>query len=259
MRKEIEKNRIGEINYNKFGTKMKIIEYNGSMNILVEFQDEYRYRVKATYQQFKNREIKNVYDKEVQNVGYIGEGEYQAKKNNKITKEYICWRGMLKRCYDPYELNKEPSYINCYVCEEWLCFQNFAKWYEENIYQIENQNVQLDKDILIKGNKIYSPDTCIFVPQRINGLFTKRQNNRGKDVIGVFWENDRNKFKATCSIYENKKTKQICKRFNTEIEAFNWYKEQKEKEIKRRANEYKDLIPQKLYEALYNYKVEIDD
>ena len=86
---------------------------------------------------------------------------------------------MLRRCYDEKLHKKYPTYIDCKVCEEWLNFQNFAKWYYNNYYEIENEKICLDKDILHKGNKIYSPDNCVFVPNNINVLFVKSDKSRG--------------------------------------------------------------------------------
>ena len=168
---------------------------------------------------------------------------------------------MLERCYCPYCLNKRPTYIDCYVCEEWHNLQNFGKWFEENYYEIEGEKMNLDKDILFKGNKIYSPNTCIFVSEKINLLFTKCDIRRGKYPIGVHWDKKSNKFVAQCQILdkENNKKQIWLGYYDTIEEAFLVYKQFKEKYIKEVADEYKDLIPSKLYESMYRYKVEIND
>ena len=122
--------------------------------------------------------------------------------------------------------------------------------------------MHLDKDILYKGNKIYSPSTCIFVPNRINTLFTKSNLTRGKYPIGVNIDNKTHKFRARCSIFDNINKKVIrvtLGSYNNEIEAFQCYKRFKENYIKEVAEEYKNLIPTKLYEAMYKYEVEITD
>ena len=250
--------RAGEEIYNKWGSLMRIIEYKNANDILIEFQDEYKIRKSATYDEFKKRNIKNPYDKAVCGVGYVGEGIYNEKNYPYI---YAKWFSMLKRCYDPYYINKFPTYIYCIVCEEWHNFQNFAKWYEENYYEIPNEKMHLDKDILCKGNKIYSPENCIFVPERINILFVKSDASRGKYPIGVCWRKSRNKFMSQCNILnkENNRKHIYLGTYNTIEEAFLAYKTFKEKYIKEVADEYKDLIPQKLYDALYKYEVEIND
>ena len=257
--------RLGEIRKNKNslgGYEMKIIEYNNNKDIVIEFQDKYKAKIHTAYKEFKNGSIKNPYHPCVYNIGYYGQGKYKSRKNGKNTKCYNTWKGMLERCYDAYYINKEPTYIDCYVCEEWHNFQNFAKWYEENYYEVLNEVMQLDKDILIKGNKIYSPSTCIFVPERINTLFVKNDVNRGKYPIGVTYHKASNKLRVDCSIYENNKKKQKHLGLfstNKPFQSFVCYKNFKEDYIKQVADEYKDLIPKELYKALYKYEVGIND
>lgn len=254
--------RLGSINKNTFGTEMKIIEYYGAYNIIIEFQDEYKYKTKATYQQFINGEVFNPYDKRVFNIGYLGDGKYESCLNGIKNKIYKCWNHIFERCYNPYKLNKQPTYIDCYIDEEWHCFQNFAKWYEENYYECNGEVMQLDKDILVKGNKIYSPETCIFVPERINKLFTKRQNHRGNYPIGVKEHGGR--LEVYCNIFKDGKYKQkylASFPLNKPFQAFTCYKQFKENYIKQVADEYysKGLIPKKLYDVMYKYEVEIND
>lgn len=253
--------RLGEINTSNEGYEMKIVEYNKYSDIWVEFQDKHKAKVHTEYKHFKKGGVKNPYHKSVFNVGYLGEGKYKQYVNGNQTKCYITWCNMIKRCYDPYELNRYPSYIDVYVCDEWLCFQNFAKWFYKNYYDIPNDNICLDKDILFKNNKIYSSETCILVPKRINTLFIKCNASRGKYPIGVYWRKDVDKFVAQCQILDkNSKSKQkFLGYFNNEYDAFLAYKVFKENYIKQVADEYKDLIPTKLYDALYRWEVSIDD
>ena len=120
--------------------------------------------------------------------------------------------------------------------------------------------MHLDKDILCKGNKIYSSDKCIFVPKRINSLFAKWYNDRGKNPIGVS-PTSSGKYRAYCCD-ENGKYKHLGS-YSSEEEAFQVYKNYKENLIKRTIDSYEGKIPEpfysKLREAMYNYKVEIDD
>ena len=251
--------RTNEVNISNEGYLIKIVEYNNYDDVWIEFQDEYKIRVHTTYKHFKNGGVKNPYHKVMYNIGYFGQNKYSRKTHPKI---YDTWHDMLKRCYNPYYINKHLTYIDCYVCEEWHNFQNFAKWYEENYYEVENQRVHLDKDILNKGNKIYSPETCIFVPQRINVLFTKSDNKRGKYPIGVSYYSKDKALYVNCSIIENDNKKQKYLgifSINEPYQAFTCYKNFKEKYIKQIADEYKELIPIELYEAMYRYEVEIND
>ena len=253
--------RTGEINYNNFGSKMEIIEYRSARDIDIYFE-EYNWTFKHNrYKDFKEGSVICPYERRFCGVGYLGEGEYTLRVDNKETKCYQDWIKMLIRGYQEEWSNNHTTYKNCYVCNEWHNFQNFAKWYYEHYYEILGERVELDKDILIKGNKVYSPETCIFVPQRINKLFTKSNKVRGKYPIGVYYNKKENKFRAQLSILnkEGIKKRKLLGRFDTPVEAFNKYKIEKEKYIKQVADEYKKLIPQKLYEAMYNYEVEIND
>ena len=249
------KERLGMISYNKSGTKMKIIEYNSSTNIIIEFQDEYKIKIKTRYECFLDGRVLNPYDKTVYNVGYIGIGKYSHKEYPKI---YTVWNDMLRRCYEPYWINKHLTYIDVVVCKEWHCFQNFAKWYEDNYYKCNNERMNLDKDILIKGNKIYSPETCVFVAERINKLFIKSDKTRGSYPIGVKFSKSKKMLDVCCNTIEGDK---YLGQFplNRPFQAFTVYKQFKENYIKQVADEYKDLIPKELYEAMYNYKIEIND
>lgn len=183
MGKKID--RTGEESYNSFGSKMVITKYNGTKDIDVYFP-EYNCTIKNKgYQSFKNGEIKCPYEPRVYGVGYLGEGKYKAFKNGKITDEYKIWHSMLQRCYYPKYHETHPTYKGCEVEEYLLNFQHMGEWINENYYEIPGEVMCLDKDILCKGNKIYSREICIFVPERINILFTKRDKARGNNPIGV--------------------------------------------------------------------------
>lgn len=178
-------------------------------------------------------------------------------ENKKETKCYKVWHSMLARCYDMKYHEKRPSYINCEICKEWHNFQNFAEWFYDNYYEIEGETMSLDKDILFKRNKIYSPKTCVFVPKKINSLFVKSNKNRGSLPIGVSYHKRDGVF-TSHSANGNGKNIHLGN-YNSLQDAFESYRKYKEKIIKQVANEYKDLIPYKLYKAMYRYKVEIDD
>ena len=254
--------RIGEVNINTFGSKMVIKEYRKYSDIDVYFS-EYNWTIKnVTYQNFKKGKISCPYERRTCYRGYIGEGKYKVMENGKKTKCYKTWKNMLQRCYDPKYHEKHLTYINCVVCDEWLNHQNFGNWYEENYYEIEEQKMCLDKDILHKGNKIYSPDNCVFVPENINKLFIKGDKLRGEYPIGVTYNKATKKFQSQCKIHdykENKSKSVFLGYYETTQEAFQAYKEFKEQYIKQVADYYKDLIPQRLYNAIYDYKVDIDD
>ena len=116
------------------------------------------------------------------------------------------------------------------------------------------QGWELDKDILFKGNKIYSPETCCFIPREINQIFPKRDLKRGEYPIGV--TRKRGKFSAQLSTKDFNKNLGV---FNTPEEAFQAYKSAKESYIKEVADKWKDQIEPRVYQAMYNYQVEITD
>jgi len=173
---------------------------------------------------------KNVNEVSACGVGYIGEGKYRTYSNNQKSKrspQYVKWMSMLVRCYDPKRKLETPAYMECTVCDEWLNFQNFAKWYDENIYEFDGELIHLDKDILIKNNRIYSSETCLLVPESINRLIRRGRINKGILPIGVSLEG--NKYKSACR-YNNKQ--KYLGLFDTPEEAFKAYKKYKENLIK---------------------------
>lgn len=251
-----KKDRVGERFVSNEGYEMVIIEYNNANDLWIQFEDEYKAKVHTTYQHCKNGGIKNPYHPSVCKVGFIGQGEYKAYINRKATKCYEDWVNMLERCYDLKLKERCPTYKDCYVNKEAHCFQDFAEWWHNNYYEIEGERMCLDKDILVKGNKEYSFDTMIFVPQRINVLFVKNDVNRGNYPIGVCYDKENGKYITQCRV-EDKRKYLGC--YDTPEEAFLAYKQFKETYIKEIADEYKDKIPQRLYDAMYAWEVDIDD
>ena len=253
-------NRIGEENYNSFGSKMIIKEYRNNKDIDVYFP-EYDWIFEHTiYQSFKKGEIKCPYEPRYYGKGYLGEGKYKMSINGKHTDEFDIWYEMLRRCYDPKFHKKHPTYKGCGVEEYLLNFQHMGEWLGENYYEVPGETMCLDKDILYKGNKIYSRETCIVVPQRINTLFVKSDNARGDNPIGIIPRPSGN-YQAYCN---NGYGKLICLgTYSTKEEAFQTYKVYKEKLIKEVIDSYEGKIPEphysRLRDAMYNYKVEIDD
>ena len=164
------------------------------------------------------------------------------------------WRAMLQRCYCEKFLEKHPTYQGCYVCEEWLTFSNFLKWFETNY----KNGYELDKDLLSsKGNKVYSPETCCFLPHELNGLFC-RCNGLRRDGLPIGVRKNNRSYSAVL-----RKTMNTVRvgHFHTIEDAFNAYKRAKEAYIKELAKKHYDAgnINKKVYDAFINYKVEITD
>lgn len=223
------------------------------------------------YGYFKNGECKNPFYPSVYEHGYLGtdrNGNVPKTSEFKDEKcvhtwEYEKWRDILKRCFDNKCKEKYPTYKDVTCCRRWLCYANFLEDFEvlkQEYSWDENEKLNLDKDILHKNNKIYSLKNCVLVPDYINFLFLKNDAVRGDCPIGVCYDKDRKKYQAKCNV--NGKYKTIGY-YNTIEQAFYAYKMAKENEIKRIANEcvQKGFIAKdsRLYKAMINYQVEIDD
>ena len=247
-------NHTNEIKKSKNCGLMKIIEYNGNRNIKVKFKTGSI--IKTQYGAFKKGSVKDPLFPIVYGAGYLGIGKYKSKINGKATIKYDTWHSMIQRCYDPYYINKRLTYQDAAVCKFFLNFQNFAKWHREEYYELIDEKVELDKDIIKKENKIYSPEFCSFVPQSINNLLTKCDKVRGEYPIGVCFEKRSNKYRSQIQI--NGKSKHLGL-FSTPTEAFQSYKCAKKKQIKVMANKYKNVLDIRVYDSLMDYNVEITD
>lgn len=101
---------------------------------------------------------------------------------------------MINRCYGESFQKKHPSYFDCEVCEEWLIFSNFKAWMEKQNWEGKH----LDKDLLVDGNKLYSPETCVFISSNLNNFLTDSFATRGDCLIGVSHIPKVAKYRATC-------------------------------------------------------------
>ena len=162
---------------------------------------------------------------------------------------------MIKRCYKEQKSYDDESYKDCVVDAEWHNFQNFAKWYEENMY-VCNEKLVIDKDIKTHGNRIYTKENCMILPERINLLFIKEKARRGNLPIGVYFQKEKGNYVAMCSV--DRKTKYIGSYSNPQI-AFNHYKEFKEEHINKVLENYIGILPNDVYEEVKKYKIEITD
>lgn len=237
---------------------MRVIEYNNANDITVEFQDKYKAKVHTSWRYFRNGNIKNPYYPSVYGVGMVG-NKYPVGENWKDTKEYKAWHHILERCYDNKLKEKRPTYQDAVCCDEWLCFENFYKWLhsQDNFDKWYFGNRwAVDKDILVKGNKVYSPETCCLVPDYINVVFAQR--HRGKLPTGVTINYQR--YQAGCTNPFTKK-REYLGTYDTMEEAFQKYKQRKEEIIKQIAErEYVNgNIVRQCYEAMTKYQVESED
>ena len=255
---KVANEKLGQTVMQNCGELAFIVEYVSSKDITVQFKATGEL-VKTRYGDFVKGNVKSHFTATVFGVGIKGL-EPAKDENGNVLDTYRCWQNMLQRCYSAKYQEKHQTYKGCYVCNEWLYYPNFKNWYDNNYYEINNKTAHLDKDILVKNNKVYSPATCIFVPDFINKLFVKKQNNRGAFPIGISYDKASKKYRAQLSIFKDgKKTTKYLGCFDTPDEAFEAYKRAKEDYIKEVADEYKDKIPAELYKAMYDYRVDIND
>jgi len=163
----------------------------------------------------------------VNDSNYITSGKKDGKTT--VCPFYLTWKSMMARCYDEKYQGRMPSYIGCSVVEEWHSFMNFRQWMEKQDWR----GKELDKDVLLVGNKIYSPKTCIFVSHSVNGLLNHIKSKKGKLPTGASFNKNRNKYETRCWV--NGKYKNLGY-FSTPEEASQAYKNAKSNEIKRVAN-----------------------
>ncbi len=233
-------------------TSLTIVEDLGWDNVIVRFDSGYV--TKTQRSSILKGTVKDKLFRSVCGVGYLGDGEY-SRVDHKIA--YQTWVDMLKRAYT--EKKGRCNYFGVTVCEEWHNFQSFAKWcHSQDFFNIKDKNgkrYDLDKDILVKGSKTYSPETCCFVPSEINCLFIRNKRFRGKYPIGV---TKIGKY-FTARLSKGFGNRVLLGTFKTELEAFSAYKKAKELYLKELAEKYRNKVCYKTYLTLINYEVDIDD
>ena len=230
---------------------LEIIEYVSAKEITIRFVDT-GYTTRCRLENILCGEVKDRLKPSVYGVGIVGE-KYPLE-NGKQSKEYTVWVGMLDRCYSTAN-NTRKTYDGCEVTSSFRYFPFFKDWCHNQV-GFGEKGFALDKDILVKGNKVYSPETCCFVPQEINNLLTNKKTGSKSIKSGVSFNKEHGKYIVRFS--KGSKTKHIGY-FVTELEAFLAYKEAKEQQIKVVANRWKDQIDPRVYDALMNWEVDITD
>ena len=232
----------------------KVLKYNDGGNVEIGFLKT-GYEMVTRLGCIKSGSVKDPYSPSVYGVGIIG-AKYPSRVNGVLTREYKLWMDMLRRCYSDGFKKKHPAYKDCEVSENFKSYEYFYEWCHKQIgFGVDG--FEIDKDLLTKGNKVYSEDTCVFIPQETNLVLIKGTALRGEHLIGVYWHKKDKVFVAQVS--RNKGKPEYLGSFKTEIEAFNAYKQTKESYIKELANKWKNKIDIRAYNALMKYKVEITD
>lgn len=201
----------------------------------------------------------NKSSKLVQGIGNKGT-TYPTWDGKVNLKEYKLWVDMLLRCTPKFWGNR-PTYAGTTCSENFKSYTFFYEWCQEQVgfgrKDEKGKSWQLDKDLLIKSNKVYSEDTCVFIPQEVNALILNRQLGRGCYPLGVYFKTKPSKYVAKCCVGKGEIV--YLGSFDTQADAFQAYKQGKEAYIKVVAENWKQDIDTRAYQALMNYQVEITD
>ena len=246
---------VGKVFKTNTSGEVTVLEYVDSSNIEVVFTKTGN-KQWTTASALKTGILKDSAAHKTHSYGVMDLPKSVGRKGN-CDPSYHTWNGMLQRCYNENLRQRHITYKDCTVSESFKYFSKFKKWYDKQVGH-DTKGVQLDKDILVKGNKVYSEDTCCFVPKEINLLFTKADRIRGKYPIGVYHDTSKTHKRFSARVSKNGKHKRFGS-YLTPEEAFAVYKREKEKYIKEVANKWKDQIDLRVYESMMNWTIEITD
>lgn len=246
------KAQVGQVFKTKHYGDFEVIEYIDSARVKVKFLLT-GYKKITDAKSVDIGQIKDPYYPSVHGVGYLGEGAYPASYNRNGKKinspAYEVWNSKLKNCYG--SSKSRHLYKDVEFCDEWLCFQNFAKWFYEQV-ELYGKGGNVDKDLLFLGSREYSPHTCVYVPPAVNSLFTGASGN----ISGVHWCNTMKKWVAQIQRGEltaqGKKKQSYLGRFDNKEEANKVYYTAKLEHVKSVALKYQEQIPPALFYKLYH-------
>lgn len=195
----------------------------------------------------------------------INDADYVVQKketigyvNGKIKQKlvWVCpyygtWKEMLRRCYSPKLQEKSPTYSGCTVSDEWLTFSNFKSWMEKQQWE----GLQLDKDLLFTGNKVYSKEKCVFVTSVVNSFTNDRGAVRGEWLVGVNWYKRTGKFQSQCRNPLTRK-KEHLGYFTCEVEAHQtWLKRKLELAHQLASMQTDERVAKALISCYANYNI----
>lgn len=186
----------------------------------------------------------------------VNDGTYPARQNKKLVKQYTVWESMLRRTVKSKTHGINLSYFDCSLSENFKSYTYFYEWCSKQV-GFNLFGYELDKDLLLKGNKVYSEDTCVFIPQEVNVALTRAKNQRGDLPVGVCFDKGKNKYRASICLGEGKR--KHLGYFVEPKEAFLAYKQAKEAYLVTLAEKYKRNLDHRAYQALKTYQVEITD
>lgn len=235
-----------------------ITKYINHKEVYVKFLDT-GYETKAYFGNIKKGIVRDRSVPSILGVGVVG--DEVTKVNGNRLKEYNLWQALLSRCYcDKFHI-KCPTYKDCSVSDNFKYYPYFKEWCNNqigfNVLDDKGNHFELDKDLLIKGNKVYSEDTCCFIPREINVALIYNQTKKGNHPIGVSYSKVNNKF--VVYVKKGEGSREYLGYFEDASVAFLAYKASKEAYLKELAKKWKDKIDPRVYEALIGWEINIDD
>ena len=236
---------VGTTRPSRFCGEYRIIAIQGWNKIKICFTNT-GYTKTVSLSEINTGSIKDFYYPTVVGIGYLGVGCYPTsyKRGDKTmhTPAYEAWTSRLQLCYGNTNFAHRYKDIGVYVCEEWLCFQNFAEWFYKQI-KLYGKGGVVDKDLLHLGSKVYSPQTCCYIPQCINVMFRR---SSGKNT-GVY-PNQSGKWYVSIG---GKKSRKRYGTYSTENDAVDAYRREKITLVQNTAVEFQDKIDPALFYKLY--------
>lgn len=240
----------GDFVINNRGCEGFVVDYVNARKVLVEFLDDNGYRGFFEASDLREGVFKNPYIPTVEGVGYLGVGEHKSRVNGKICKVYKVWSGMLTRCYTKNSRSKWASYGGCTVHKDWHNYQNFAEWYKNQKFY--DAGYHLDKDILVKGNKVYGPDTCCLVPEAVNLAVRGGYGLNNPDEFGAYLDKRIGKYSSRISMFGKELHLGM---FDKPEDASKAFKKAKKHYMKCLADVYKESIDEEVYLALSDWGI----
>lgn len=236
----------GQVFFTREGGSVVVLEYRNYAEIVVQHQDSHGHICVVQAKELKTGGIKNPFHPSVYGIGYVGVGGYRISIKGEHQRAYVVWKSMLSRAYCPIYKKAQPTYDDCSVTEVWHNYQTFAEWYDKqpNAYV---DGFDLDKDLIVVKNKIYSPDTCSLVPKAVNRLlyYNSKARIRGNLPQGVSKKGK--KYQAKIGSGKNEKYLGVR---STPEEAGDLYRKEKTKHVKFVAEQYRDVLHPTVYKNL---------
>jgi len=182
--KNYSRKHIGKRHKTNEGYWVEVIDGGSKPNYCTIKFDDLDHETEEQYSNVERGRVTNPFHLSVYDKGYLGVGAAKKSENGKQTKVHQMWQSMIQRAYDPKFHERNPTYKDVEVCDEWLNFQVFAKWYSEQPFKHD----ALDKDILSNGAKVYSPENCVLVSHELNKFMTIIKSGNTSEVVGVTWD-----------------------------------------------------------------------